>query len=492
MKIYYMKFIIKIAPEISIKSRSVRLNFIKILYHNISHIIKNYDISAIITRYWDRIEVNNVCEQFFTNIFETLSNIPGIHHILYVQEYFWKNIEDIYLYTFEVYHNRLIGKSFCVRVKRNGIHSFTSQDIESYIGHNLKKNIHNVSVNLTKPDEIIRLEIINNRLLLIINRIEGLGGFPIGTQGHVLSLISGGFDSSVSSYMLIRRGCIVHYCFFNFNNIEHEVKVRKIAYHVWNRYSSSHKVHFISINFLPILNEIQEKINSSYMSIVLKRIMFRAASQIAKNYRIYTLVTGESLGQVSSQTLTNLHIINTISNDMLILRPLIAYDKENIINLSRKIGTEELSKTIPEYCGILSKHPTTKAVEKYIKKEEEKFNFSILHTVINQAIILDIRTLLNHPIFLPNFNIETTNYYLEDDIILDIRSEYDQKKNPLLLKNIKIWKLPFYKLHTFLNFLTKTQSYLLYCDHGTISRTQALYLYEKGFNNIKIYHPSSQ
>ena len=116
-------------------------------------------------------------------------------------------------------------------------------------------------VKLTNPDVTVHLEVEDDRLLLIKGRYEGIGGFPIGTQEDVLSLISGGFDSGVSSYMLMRRGCRVHYCFFNLGGAAHEIGVRQVAHYLWNRFGSSHRVRFVAINFEPVVGEILEKID---------------------------------------------------------------------------------------------------------------------------------------------------------------------------------------------------------------------------------------
>lgn len=179
-------------------------------------------------------------------------------------------------------------------------------DVERYVGGGLNQHIPSAKVQLSKPDVTVRIDIENDNMMLIKARHVGIGGYPIGTQEDVLSLISGGFDSGVSSYMLIRRGSRVHYCFFNLGGAAHEIGVKQMAYHIWQRYSASHKVRFVAINFEGVVGEILEKVDNGQMGVVLKRMMVRAASRIAERFGIQAIVTGEALGQVSSQTLTNL------------------------------------------------------------------------------------------------------------------------------------------------------------------------------------------
>lgn len=208
-----MKFIIKLFPEITIKSQSVRLRFIKILTSSIRNILRTVDEDIKVVRHWDHIELRSKNESLRETIVTELTRIPGIHHVLAVEDRAYTDMHDIFEQTLVLNRERLEGKSFCVRVKRRGKHSFSSQDVERYVGGGLNQHIASARVQLNRPDETVNLEIEDDRLLLITARYEGLGGFPIGTQEDVLSLISGGFDSGVSSYMLMRRGCRVHYCF---------------------------------------------------------------------------------------------------------------------------------------------------------------------------------------------------------------------------------------------------------------------------------------
>ncbi|MEY4475732.1 MAG: thiamine biosynthesis protein [Pseudomonadota bacterium] len=483
-----MKFIIKLFPEITIKSQSVRLRFIKILTTNIRNVLKNLeDDTLAVVRHWDHIEIRTKDDNLGLQICDVLTRVPGIHHIVEVEDRSYSDMHNIFEQTLEAYRDTLVGKTFCVRVKRRGKHEFSSGDVERYVGGGLNQYIESAKVNLTRPQVTVHLEIDQDKLTLIKARHEGLGGFPIGTQEDVLSLISGGFDSGVSSYMLMRRGCRVHYCFFNLGGSAHEIGVKQVAHYLWNRFGSSHRVRFVAIDFEPVVGEILEKIEDGHMGVVLKRMMVRAASQVAERYGVQALVTGEALGQVSSQTLTNLRLIDNAS-DTLILRPLISHDKEHIINLARQIGTEDFAKTMPEYCGVISKSPTVKAVKSKIEEEESHFDFSILERVISEAKNVDIREIAEQSRE-QVAEVESVAELADTDVLLDIRAPDEQEEKPLKLENIEIRALPFYKLSSQFADLDQSKTYLLYCDRGVMSRLQALYLREQGYNNVKVYRP---
>lgn len=482
-----MKFIIKLFPEITIKSPSVRLRFIKILTSSIRNVLKHHDETLAVVRHWDHIEVRSKDEDRSALICDALTRIPGIHHILVVEDVPYTDMHDIFEQTLAAYREQVEGKTFCVRVKRRGKHEFSSQDVERYVGGGLNQHIASARVKLNAPEVTVNLEIEGDRLVLVKARHEGIGGFPIGSQEDVMSLISGGFDSGVSSYMLMRRGCRVHYCFFNLGGAAHEIGVRQVAHYLWNRFGSSHKVRFVAIDFEPVVGEILEKIDDGQMGVVLKRMMVRAASQIAERYGVQALVTGEAVGQVSSQTLTNLRLIDNAS-DTLILRPLIAHDKEHIINLARQIGTEDFAKTMPEYCGVISKSPTVKAVKARIEQEEQNFDFAILDRVVSEARNMDIRDIAQETQE-QLVEVETAAALSECDVLLDIRAPDEQEERPLALPEIEVKALPFYKLSTQFGDLDQSKTYLLYCERGVMSRLQALYLKEQGFANVKVYRP---
>ncbi|HDR1220265.1 tRNA uracil 4-sulfurtransferase ThiI [Pasteurella multocida] len=478
-----MKFVIKLFPEIMIKSESVRKRFVKILTGNIRNILTKHDETIAVVRHWDYIEVRSKKAENRPHLIELLGCIPGIHHFLEVDEKPFTTIHDIFEQTLQDIGTSLDNKTFCVRVRRKGKHTFNSLDVERYVGGGLNQHIPSAKVQLSKPDVTVRIDIENDNMMLIKARHVGIGGYPIGTQEDVLSLISGGFDSGVSSYMLIRRGSRVHYCFFNLGGAAHEIGVKQMAYHIWQRYSASHKVRFVAINFEGVVGEILEKVDNGQMGVVLKRMMVRAASRIAERFGIQAIVTGEALGQVSSQTLTNLRLIDEAS-ESLVLRPLITHDKEQIIAMAKEIGTDDIAKSMPEFCGVISKNPTVKAIKAKIEQEESHFDFAVLESAVQNAQYLDIRQIAEQT-EKEVVAVDTVAVLSAQDVILDIRSPEETDEKPLNMENVQV--MPFYKLSSQFANLDQSKNYLLYCERGVMSKLQALYLKEQGFSNVKVF-----
>jgi thiamine biosynthesis protein ThiI len=259
-----------------------------------------------------------------------------------------------------------------------------------------------------------------------------------------------------------------------------------VAHHLWKRFGSSHRVKFVAVDFDPVVNEILEKVDNGQMGVVLKRMMVRAASKIAQRLDIPALVTGEAVGQVSSQTLVNLGMIDKVS-ETLILRPLIATDKQDIIDTAKKIGTNDFAETMPEYCGVISNKPTVKAVESKLLAEEEKFDFAILQQVVEECRISDIRDVAKEA---DQQVIEVHSDEIAQDkeaVVLDIRSIEEQERKPFELEGVAVQHIPFFKLATQFGDLDQSKHYLLYCDRGVMSKLQALYLQDAGFKNVGVY-----
>ncbi|KKD62334.1 tRNA s(4)U8 sulfurtransferase [Grimontia sp. AD028] len=482
-----MKFIVKIHPEVMVKSESVRKRFTKILETNIRNILKRKSDAMSVFNRRDHIEVSLKDAAERDIALSVLTNTPGIHHVLEVEQTPFTDLHNIYEIVSATVAHQLEGKSFCVRAKRRGNHDFTSIDVERYVGGGLNQDVESARVQLKKPDIVVHLEVDKENVNVVRERFKGLGGFPLGTQEDVLSLISGGFDSGVSSYLHIKRGSKVHYCFFNLGGAAHEIGVQQTAHYLWEKFGSSAKVKFVSIDFEPVVAEILEKVDDGQMGVILKRMFMRAASMVAEKYGIQALITGEALGQVSSQTLTNLRMIDNVS-DTLILRPLINWDKEDIINLARDIGTEDFAKTMPEYCGVISRKPTIKAEKAKLEAEEANFDFSILDKVVYDARIIDIRDIGKQSKEKAP-DVELVDEIANGAVVLDIRSPEEEDEKPLEIDGAEVVHIPFFRLATKFGDLDQSKTYLLYCDRGVMSRLQALYLQENGYANVKVYRP---
>ena len=311
----------------------------------------------------------------------------------------------------------------------------------------------------------------------------------VENQDAVLSLISGGFDSAVSSFQCIRRGLLTHYLFFNLGGRAHEIAVKEVALFLWLKYGSTHKVKFVSVPFEAVVAEILTKVEDSLMGVVLKRMMLRAADAVSARLGISALVTGESVAQVSSQTLANLSVIDRVS-ERLVLRPLVTTDKQEIIDTAREIGTEVLSRDIPEYCGVISVRPTTSARQQQVEEQEAGFDFGVLEAAIESATVQSI-TRLHKPAHTPLSDIQTTDNPRIGDCLIDIRHPAEEASRPLAIgdQRIPVVKVPFYDLATYMQHNQQHARYLLYCEHGTMSRMQAAHLKDLGFDRVAVYQP---
>ncbi len=481
-----MKFVIKLFPEITIKSKPVRKRFIVQLRRNIKDTLKYFDIDAHVQGQWDSIEVVIQNDEQELAVRHHLTRIPGIARILTVKEHNFVTFDDIYNIAKDVYADAIKGKTFCVRVKRSGQHDFKSTDVEQYVGGGLMQNCEAKSVDLKNPEYTVRMEIRKQRLHTISAIDEGMGGFPLGCQDSVLSLVSGGFDSNVASYLMARRGLQTHFLFFNLGGSAHEIGVKQVAHYLWENFSVSHGVKFVTVPFEEVVSEILQNIDNSQMGVILKRMMLRVATKVAEQLDIEALVTGESIAQVSSQTLRNLTVIDSVT-DMLVLRPLITMDKPDIIDLSRKIGVYDFAASMPEYCGVISVKPTTRAKPEKIEAEETRFDFSVLDKAIESASIQRIQNVLTSSAGVTE--VELVQVPSASDLVVDIRHPQEEENAPLHLTNNEIVKIPFYQLMSRMNELPTDKNILLYCAKGTMSQLHAEQLKQSGFEHAKVFKP---
>jgi len=487
-----MLFVVKLYPEITIKSRPVRRRMVRQLRKNLKKLLRQLDESVEVVGEWDVIDIETSSDdQLLTSqVCERLSCTPGIAQFQVVDRFPITDLDAIVDVCKPYYVEKLAGKTFAVRCKRQGKHPFTSVDVERHVGGALLQQTEAAGVKLKNPDVTVQLEIRQDHVHVVKQQQPGIGGYPLGSQDPVLSLISGGFDSAVSSYLCIKRGLLTHYCFFNLGGREHELAVKEVALYLWMKFSASHQVRFVTVPFEGVVEEILTSVENSQMGVILKRMMLRAASQLADELGFQALVTGESVAQVSSQTLPNLAVIDSVT-DKLLLRPLILSGKQDIIDVARAIGTEEFSKHIPEYCGVISNKPTTRARPERIAREEARFNMQLLDdAVVSARVQLVSQVALD--LAGPKVEIRVADKLEPGVTLIDIRHPDELERSPLLLADggaVELLQVPFYQLQPYMADKDHSACYLLYCDKGMMSRLHAAHLADQGFANVGIYQP---
>ncbi|MEZ5490328.1 MAG: tRNA uracil 4-sulfurtransferase ThiI [Gammaproteobacteria bacterium] len=487
-----MLFVVKLYPEITIKSRPVRKRMVRMLRKNLRRLLREIGAEVTVAGGWDAIDIETSSddENLLNRVCERLRCTPGIAQFQIVRRHPLQDLDAIVEACLPVYADRLAGRTFAVRCKRQGKHPFSSVDVERHVGAALLQQTGAAGVRLKDPDVTVQLEIRQDFVHVVEQQQPGIGGFPLGAVEPVLSLISGGFDSAVSSYLCIRRGLLTHYCFFNLGGKAHELAVKEVALYLWMKFSASHQVLFITVPFEPVVAEILARVENSQMGVILKRMMMRAASRLADEIHAQALVTGEAVAQVSSQTLPNLKVIDGVT-DKLVLRPLIVSGKQDIIDLAREIGTEQFSSQIPEYCGVISDKPTTKARPERIAREEERFRMDLLDQAVNNAQV-QLISQVAEDLANPQQAIRVETELKPGAILIDIRHPDEQERAPLYLQqgaDVEVLQVPFYQLQSYMEGKDPEGDYLLYCDRGMMSRLHGAHLADQGFINVGVYQP---
>ena len=279
-----MKFVVKYFSEIALKSKPVRRRFIGQLTENLRAVLRDIDPAVAVHRGWDKLQVETGLEgqTVLARMVEAMCNAPGITYVLEVSEHPLPELGAIVERVLPVYAARLDGRNFAVRCKRTGTHDFTSIDVEREVGGALLARTGAAGVKLKHPQVTVDLEISKQTLYVIGARHRGLGGYPIGSIDPVLSLISGGFDSPVASYLTMKRGMRTHFLFFNLGGRDHEIGVQEVALYLWQKYGCNQRVLFISVPFEEVVAELLAKIQDRNMGVILKRMMLRVGDRLAR------------------------------------------------------------------------------------------------------------------------------------------------------------------------------------------------------------------
>ncbi|HIP17912.1 MAG TPA: tRNA 4-thiouridine(8) synthase ThiI [Sulfurovum sp.] len=478
------KFILKLFPEIMVKGSSAKRQMVGQLYNNLVKLLERFSTDIHIKKFSDKIEVLTPLD-VVVEVRQCLLDTPGIEQVLEALQFNdMDSLDKIKVKVAEMMTHKIEGKTFVVRVKRSGKHEYNSTKIEQTVGGYMLAHSSAKGVDLHNPEVTIRIELINDQLNIITTKHAGLSGFPIGTQGDILSLMSGGFDSTIASYLTMKRGLKTHFIFFNLGGIAHEIGVKQVALYLWSKFGASHRVKFISVPFEAVVEEIFRSTHESYMGVTLKRLMLMASERVANELEIDALLTGESVAQVSSQTLRNLALIDQVTNK-LILRPLATMNKPDIINIANDIGTKRFAENMPEYCGVISKNPIIHGSYKRMEREAKRFNYEVLDKAVEDAQHLYVDEIIDDVASASPVEVIKD---LNDDnnfVVIDIRAE-----DECIETSCKSIKIPFHQLKTEFKKLPKDKEYLLYCEKGIMSQLHAQYLRDADdVKNVRVYRP---
>lgn len=313
-----------------------------------------------------------VAEEDIAKTVEKLKKIFGIYEIIIGYKTENKDIENIKEQVYSLVKEKEFT-SFKVSAKRSDkTYSINSMEINKIVATHLLKNIDNLHVDIHKPELTIEIEIRQKEVLFYFDGIKGLGGYPVGTLGKGLLMLSGGIDSPVAGFMTIKRGVKIEAIYFEsppHTSEQAKDKVLNLA-QVLATYNNVIKVHII--NFTEIQETILKNIPKEYLITIMRRMMYRISAIIASREKCSILINGESIGQVASQTLTSMKAINEVVK-IPVIRPLACFDKIEIMDIASKIGTYEIS-TLPyeDCCTIfVPDHPVINpSIEKCLEYEE--------------------------------------------------------------------------------------------------------------------------
>ncbi len=367
----YKAFLLKYA-EIGIKGKN-RYIFENALVKQAKDALARVEGSFSITKEMGRIYVEAESEYDYDEVIDALQHVFGIVAICpvkIVDSIEWDTVVvETISYIDKVYDNK--DFSFKVAAKRaNKSYERTSPEICIDMGEQLLNAYPEMHVDIHNPETVITIEIRNKTY--IYSTIEpGPGGLPVGTGGKAMVLLSGGIDSPVSSYMIAKRGVTVEAVYFHappYTSERAKQKVVDLAARV-ARYTGTIRLHVI--NFTDIQMYIYDKCPHDQLTIIMKRYMLKLAQALAEKDGCQALVTGESIGQVASQTLQSMAVIEDACS-MPIYRPVIAFDKQDIVDIAEKVGTYEISIQPYEDCctTFVAKHPVTKPTLTSIQKSE--------------------------------------------------------------------------------------------------------------------------
>ena len=354
-----------------------RNTFTKLLANNVKNMLKgeNYNLR------FDRVRMYIECDNANV-IVKQIQKVFGIHSIVICHKVN-TNVEDIKAKVLELLSKENFN-TFKINTKRaDKSFEIHSMDFNNIIGGHILKNL-NCKVDVHNPDINVTIEIRVEGTFIYTNEIKGIGGYPVGVQGKGMLMLSGGIDSPVAGYLSLKRGVDLECLYFEsppHTSIQAKNKVIKLA-SIINEYSGNIKVNVVP--FTKLQEAIYKNVPDSYVITIMRRMMYRIAERLCVKNKCKVIINGESIGQVASQTLTSMSVINSVTN-FPVIRPVACMDKLEIIDISKKINTYETSILPYEDCCtiFLPTHPVINPDLNKCILYESNFDYE---TLINECI----------------------------------------------------------------------------------------------------------
>ena len=374
----YRSFLIKYA-EIGVKGKN-RYLFEDALVKQIHHRLKNLEGNFSVTKEAGRIYAEAAEDFDYDEVIDALQHVFGIVGICPMVQIEDNGYEDLKAQVVKYIDDAYENKNFTFKVvarRANKQYPVVSDQINRDLGEVILNAFPETKVNVHTPDVLLRVEV-RHKINIFSETIPGPGGMPIGTAGRAMLLLSGGIDSPVAGWTIAKRGVTIDATYFHappYTSERAKQKVVDLAKLV-AKYTGPIRLNII--NFTDIQLYIYDQCPHDELTIIMRRYMMKIAETIAKENDCLALVTGESIGQVASQTMQSLAVTNEVC-ELPVMRPLIAFDKQDIVDISLKIGTYETSVLPYEDCCTIfvAKHPVTKPSLKKIKNSEKKLDEKI-------------------------------------------------------------------------------------------------------------------
>ncbi len=463
--------LLRFSGEIATKAKPTRTRFEARLLRNVRDALRDAGVAAPISRTRNRVFV----ETGDARAIETLARVFGVQSLARATVHPAEKLDELVRTAYEQFRDAVAGKRFAVRARRVGDRSriaLEARAVESALGAALLP--HALRVDLDDPEVVASVELHEGRAHLCAEEVRGPAGLPLGIEGGAIALLSGGFDSAVAAWQMLRRGVRLDYLFCNLGGRAHELGALRVAKVLADRWSYGDFPHLHAIDFAAVAAEIRAKTKPRYWQIILKRQMLRAATAVAVQRRADALVTGDAVGQVSSQTLSNLAVISR-ATEVPILRPLVGANKDEIIRLAERIGTARLSAVVDEYCAMLATRPATSSRAGVLAAEEAALDPAVLERAVADRSVFELRSLDVESRGLPELEIGAIP---GDATVIDLRSRtaYDAWHWPGALH------LDFERALAACRSVARDRRYVLYCEFGLKSAHLAETMRRDGYD----------